>query len=102
MVKSFILRYEQKIKDFEAKLNKAIFDFLKSKKTCTTNEINEYLKGRHKEYKTLYEGAPAKALYRTKKVLKNLEKKGILKKSLSGSRVRNLQFLNYRWELIEK
>jgi predicted transcriptional regulator len=84
MVNSLILRYEQKIKNFEAELNKVIFDFLKNKKTCTTNEINDYLRGKTRNIKFSMEKLQQKLYIEQGRFLKIWKRKVSLKKVYLG------------------
>jgi len=103
MKETFIFEYEQKIREFEEKIEQLILGFFREKKTGTTHEIVGYIRAHFPTFDEVYRKAPSKGLYRVRKILISLQRKGVLKKSeLTISQIGKLPFLTYRWSLLKK
>lgn len=81
MKEAFIFEYEQKIREFEEKIEQLILSFFREKKTGTTHEIIDYIRAHFPTFDEVYREAPSKGLYRVRKVLISLQRKGIHRKS---------------------
>ena len=97
MERSFIAYFENKLLGFENELRKLILTLFKRKNEATTYEIGDYVCSNSIEFMKLKEYNRIKAWYRLRKILQNLEREGVLRKEMSGKKMKNLRFFNYRW-----
>lgn len=102
--KSFIFEFEQKRTKFEEKLEQSILHFFEENKEGTTYQINNYVRNHFVEFKNLYKESRVKGLYRLRKILKNLWKRGILKRDdyFAIGQIGRFAFPTHNWTLLRR
>ena len=100
--KNFIFEFEQELRKFESRIEQWVLKFFKEHDLGSTYEITNYVKHHYYEFNKLYKQSRTKGLYRIRKVLKRLWKRGILRRSdyFTPGRAGKLVFPTYIWTII--
>ena len=102
--KHFIFEFEQKVTKFEEKIEQSVLQFFEGNNVGSTYQINNYVRNHFFEYENLYKASRVKGLYRLRKILKNLWKRGILKRDnyFGLNQIGKFIFPSHKWTLLRR
>lgn len=102
--KNFIFEFKQKITKFEEKIEQSVLEFFEGNKVGTTYQINNYVRNHFAEFEDLYKKSRMKGLYRLRKILRNLWKRGILKRDdcFALSQIGKFIFPSHNWTIVRR